>query len=253
MVKAALIKSVQTEEEIEEKWLYCESEAKAAVASQMKTRFKERYEEDLKKANESLNKPRGKKLYEPVLEKLGRLKEKHKQISACYKVTAETSEDKKTVTSISWSEIQEKMEIKLTGHYFLRTNIIDMGAKELWNLYNTLRGVEDAFKFMKSSLGLRPVHHQKERRVDGHLFISVLAYHLIQNCMYQLKKQGVCHHWETILSLMRTRVRVTMQANTDDGKTLHHRSTTKMEGNQSLIYKTLGLSSQILQAVKTFI
>ena len=47
-VKAALIKSDQGEE----KWLYCESEAKAAVASQMKTRFKERYEEDLKKANQ---------------------------------------------------------------------------------------------------------------------------------------------------------------------------------------------------------
>lgn len=248
-VKAALIKDDQGEE----RWLYCESEAKAAVASQMKTRFKERYEEDLKKAHESLNKPRGKKLYEPVLEKLGRLKEKHKQISACYEVTVETSEDKLTVISINWIEIQEKMKGKLTGHYFLRTNILDMDAKKLWNLYNTLRGVEDAFRFMKSSLGLRPIYHQKERRVDGHLFISVLAYHLIQNCMYQLKKEGVCHQWKTILEWMSTRVRVTMRANTDEGQTLYHRSTTKAEGNQSLIYKTLNLSSQILKAVKTVI
>ncbi len=248
-VKAALIKGDQGDE----KWLYCESEAKAAVASQMKARFKERYEEDLKKAHESLNKPRGKKFYELVLEKLGRLKEKHKQISACYEVTVETSKDKLTVTSINWSEIQEKMEGKLTGHYFLRTNILDMDAKGLWNLYNTLRGVEDAFRFMKSSLGLRPVYHQKERRVDGHLFISVLAYHLIQNCMYQLKKEGIYHQWKTILEWMSTRVRVTMRANTDEGKTLYHRSTTKAEGNQSLIYRTLNLSSQILKAVKTVV
>ena len=248
-VKAALIKS----DEKEEKWLYCESEAKAAVASQMKTRFKKRYEEDLKKAHESLSKPRGKKLYKSVLEKLGRLQEKHKQISACYKVEVETSEDKLTVTAVTWSEISQKMEDKLTGHYFLRTNIVDKEAKELWNLYNTLRGVEDAFRFMKSSLGLRPVYHQKERRVDGHLFISVLAYHLIQNCMHQLKKEGLNYQWKTILEWMSTRIRVTMRANTDDGKTLYHRSTTKAEENQKMIYKSLNLSSQILKAAKTVV
>ncbi len=66
----------------------------------MKTRFKERYEEDLKKAHEFLTKPREKKLYEAVLEKLGRLREKHKQISACYKVEIETSADRLIVTSI---------------------------------------------------------------------------------------------------------------------------------------------------------
>ena len=59
-----------------------------------------------------------------------------------------------------WTEIPEKMEDKLTGHYFLRTNLIDQGPKELWTLYNTLRGVEDVFRFMKSSLGLRPVYHR---------------------------------------------------------------------------------------------
>jgi transposase len=247
-VRAALIKSNGNEE----RWLYCESEAKEAVASQMKTSFKKRFEEDLQLMQASLAKPRGKKLYNKILERIGRLKQKHKQISGCYEVTVEASEDKLIVLSITWNEIPEKMEEKLTGHYFLRTNL-EMEAKELWALYNTLRGVEDAFRFMKSALGLRPVYHKKEARVDGHLFISVLAYHLIQNCMYQLKKQGVCSHWKTILGWMSTRVRVTMKANTDEGKTLYHRSTTKAEGNQPQVYKALGLSSQILRATKTIV
>ena len=247
-VKAALIKNDGSEE----RWLYCESEAKEAVASQMKTAFKKRFEDDLRLVQVALAKPKGKKLYSKILERIGRLKQKHKQISGCYEVTVEASADKLTALSISWTEISEKMEVKLTGHYFLRTNL-DMEAKELWSLYNTLRGVEDAFRFMKSSLGLRPVHHQKESRVDGHLFISVLAYHLIQNCMYQLKKQGLCSQWKTILTWMSTRVRVTMRANTDEGKTLYHRSTTKAEGNQPQIYKALGLSSQILKATKTLV
>lgn len=247
-VKAALIKSNGNEE----KWLYCESKAKEAVASQMKTSFKKRFEEDLKLAQAALAKPKGKKLYSKFLERIGRLKQKHKQISGCYEVTVEASEDMLTALSVTWNEIPEKMEVKLTGHYFLRTNL-EMEAKELWALYNTLRGVEDAFRFMKSSLGLRPVYHQKEGRVDGHLFISVLAYHLIQNCMYQLKKQGICSHWKTILAWMSTRVRVTMRANMDEGKTLYHRSTTKAEGNHPQIYKALGLSGQILKATKTVV
>ena len=48
---------------------------------------------------------------------------------------------------------------------------------------------EDVFRFMKPSLGLRPVYHQKEHRVDGHLWITIMAYHLIQNCLYQLNNK----------------------------------------------------------------
>ena len=125
-----------------------------------------------------------------------------------------------------------------------------MGAKELWQLYNTLRSVEDAFRFMKSSLGLRPVYHQKERRVDGHLWITIIAYHLIQHCLYRLSKQGITYQWKTIRKMLMSRVRVTMQAKTKEGKTLYHRSSTKAEGEQKEIYKALGMSSQILKAHK---
>lgn len=247
-VKAALIQSSG----VEEKWLYCESKAKAAVASQMKELFKQRFEIDLKKLAESINKPKGNKKYTKVLERIGRLKEKHKRISGCYEIRA-TSADGQIVTLVEWVEIPEKMADKLTGHYFLRTNLIDKGPKELWTLYNRLRGVEDVFRFMKSSLGLRPVYHQKECRVDGHLWITILAYHLIQNCLYQLGKNGLTCQWATILNQISSRVRITMKAQLQDGKTLYHRSTTKAEEHQGKIYKALGLSSQISKAKKTII
>jgi transposase len=250
LVKAALVKSPEGDDE---KWLYCESEAKAAVASQMKQSFKKRFEEDLKKLVEGLTKPKGRKKYPKVLERIGRLKEKHKRISGCYEINVKASEDGILATAVSWEVIDVKMSEKLTGSYFLRTNLIGMGPKELWRLYNTLRGIEDVFRFMKSSLGLRPVYHQKERRVDGHLWITILAYHLIQNCLYQLGKQGINYHWETIRALMGNRIRVTTEAKTQDGKTLYHRSTTKTEGEQMKIYKALGLSSQILKAQKTIL
>ena len=145
------------------------------------------------------------------------------------------------------------MSDKLTGSYFLRTNLVNMGAKELWQLYNTLRGIEDVFRFMKSSLGLRPVYHQKEHRVDGHLWITILAYHLIQHCLYQLNQQGINYQWKTIRKIMAGRVRVTMKAETKEGKTLYLRSSTKAEGEQKEIYRALGASPQILKAHKTIL
>lgn len=250
LVKAALIKS---EDNSEEKWLYCESEAKAAVASAMKQSFRKRFEDELQKLVEGLAKPKGRKKFTKVVERLGRLKEKHKRISGCYEVNVVASEDGTTATSIEWKVIDEKMDDKLTGSYFLRTNLVKMGAQELWQLYNTLRGVEDAFRFMKSSLGLRPVYHQKEHRVDGHLWITIMAYHLIQNCLYQLSNKGLNHQWKTVRKMMMSRVRVTMQAKTVEDKTLYHRSTTRAEGDQIAIYRALGIPSSILRSKKTII
>ena len=114
-------------------------------------------------------------------------------------------------------------------------------------------GVEDAFRFMKSSLGLRPVYHQKEHRVDGPLWITIMAYHLIQHCLYQLNKQGISHQWAIIRDIIESRIREIMQAKMENGKTLYHRSSTKAEGKQKKIYRTLGISPQILRAHKTIL
>jgi len=216
----------------------------------MKQSFKKRFEDAINNISKGLLKPKGRKKLEKVIERIGRLKEKHKRISGCYEIKIITSEDNKTATSIEWKVIEDKMSEKLTGKYFLRTNLIGIKAKELWQLYNTLRGVEDAFRFMKSSLGLRPVYHQKEHRVDGHLWITILAYHLIQNCLYQLSKEGINHQWKTIREILINRTRITMQAKTEDGKVLYHRSTTKAEGVQKEIYRALKISPQILKAHK---
>ncbi|MCX6995375.1 MAG: hypothetical protein NTY13_06185 [Chlamydiae bacterium] len=164
--KAALVKS----EDSEEKLLYCDSEAKAAVTSQMKQSVRKRFEEDLQKLTSALSRPIARKKYPKVLERLGRLKEKHKQISGCSKTLVVAAEDGTCADCVERKIVDEKMDQKLTWKYFLRTNLIEMNRMELGQLYNTLRGVEDAFLFMKSSLGMCPFYHQKENRVDGHLW-----------------------------------------------------------------------------------
>jgi transposase len=238
-IKVALVKNQIDEEE---RWLYCESQAKTTTTNAMRALLQKRFETDLKKIVDGLAKPKGRKQYNKITERMGRLKEKHRHISHCYEIEIVPSADGKTALSISWTARAEKIENKLNGHYFLRTNLLK-GPLELWDLYNSIRTIEDIFRFMKTDLGMRPVHHQKGHRVDGHIWITLLAYHLIKSCLYQLQKRGIKGNWKTIRTWMSTRVRVTTTARTAEGEILHYRSTTKPEALHKKIYEALGIGS----------
>jgi len=237
----------------EEKWLYCESPAKEATASSMKTFFQKRLEGDLEKLSAALQKPKGRKKISKVIERIGRIKEKHRSISGCYEINVIPSDDGLTAIRIEWRTLPEKLEDKLTGRYYLRTNCLKLGAKELWDTYNSIRAVEDAFRFMKSSLGMRPVYHQKEKRVDGHLWITILAYTLIQDVLYRLRTKGITHSWDTIRTQLNSRVRVSVRAKTDTTAVIHLRTTTEAEQFHLQIYKALDLSDEILRSKKTIL
>ena len=62
------------------------------------------------------------------------------------------------------------------GRYLLRTNLTDSDPARLWELYLTLVKIEEAFKSLKSDLALRPIFHQREDRIEAHIFIAFLAY-----------------------------------------------------------------------------
>ena len=58
---------------------------------------------------------------------------------------------------------------------------------ELWKFYMQLAQVEEAFKHLKSDLVLRPFHHQKEERIEAHIFVAFLAYCLQVTLTRRLK------------------------------------------------------------------
>jgi transposase len=61
------------------------------------------------------------------------------------------------------------------GHYLLRTNLVAEDPAVLWDRYMQLVQVEAAFKSLKSDLGIRPIHHQLEHRVEAHILVAFLA------------------------------------------------------------------------------
>ncbi len=72
------------------------------VEDQMKQSFRVRFEEELISISNSLSKPKGRKKHIKVVERIGRLKEKHKRIAGCYEVNVIASEDGATAVAIDW-------------------------------------------------------------------------------------------------------------------------------------------------------
>jgi hypothetical protein len=76
------------------------------------------------------------------------------------------------------------------GTYFLRTNQTGKEAVELWQQYMLQCNVEQAFKELKSDLGIRPVYHHKEERVDAHIFVAFLSYSLQATLRQKLRNNA---------------------------------------------------------------
>ena len=62
------------------------------------------------------------------------------------------------------------------GYYLLRSNLTGGDPAVLWSRYVQLTQIEAVFRSLKSELGIRPVYHQLEHRVDAHILIAFLAY-----------------------------------------------------------------------------
>jgi transposase len=72
------------------------------------------------------------------------------------------------------------------GHYLLRTNLVAEAPAVLWDRYMQLTQIEAAFKCLKSDLGIRPIYHQLEHRVDAHILVAFLAYCLTVTLKHRL-------------------------------------------------------------------
>jgi hypothetical protein len=71
-------------------------------------------------------------------------------------------------------------EAALDGLYVLRTTCPEekLGPPAVVRAYKQLKVAERAFRAMKSTLDIRPIHHHLEARVRAHVFLCMLAYHV---------------------------------------------------------------------------
>lgn len=129
------------------------------------------------------------------------------------------------------------------GVYCLRSNELDWDEEKLWRTYTMLTDLESVFRSLKTELGLRPVYHSTEERVDGHLFITVLAYQCVQVLRVSLKAAGIHDRWAVLRDTLAVQQRVTASFHQRDGGTLNVRKSTLAEPDLMKIYRTVGVTA----------
>lgn len=203
----------------DEVYILCKSEKREKKEQAISTRQHDLFIEQLTITKAGLQKKGRLKLYAKIVEKVGRLREKYPKASKKYTVDVLTENQsdkdisKLLATDIIWSEKESPSNDaqNSNGCYVLRSDRVDLSDDEIWNIYVMLTNIERAFRDMKSSLGLRPNFHQLEKRADAHMFISVLAYHLIHTIEYQLRKKGDNRNWVTLREVLSTHCRLTVE------------------------------------------
>ena len=224
--------------------LACWSEQRAMKDQSINDSFRATYEQELTKIAEGLNKPKFTKRRDAINERIGRLKEKCKRVSAHYHIDMEVNESNEMVTALTWI-YQPHPASKQThpGVYKLRTTLIDWDDEALWRSYTMLTDLESVFRSLKSELGMRPVYHHLEDRCDGHLFITVLAYQAVQVIRRKLREHGIHESWGSLREVLGQQYRITATFKQRDGKTLHIRQATRAEEELGHIYAKLGIAS----------
>ena len=213
--------------------LYCRSQQRAEKEKGILERFSRRFEQGLTRLSEGLSRPRTHKGVEKVRERIGRLKEQSRGVGQHYSIEVLTDESGRKATAVSWKR-QPRQDSMAThpGVYCLRSNQTDWDEESLWRTYTTLTDVEAVFRSLKSELGLRPIYHHKPVRSEGHLFLTVIAYQLVQVIRKRLKQRGEASSWTTLRRILEGQQRVTVTFRRKDGRTLHVRKATRAEPDQ---------------------
>lgn len=179
---------------------------------------------------------KGKLKREALIERaIGALLKKHPKVARFYTLNQEGG-----ALRVDRDDGRFEATLELCGDYVLKTDH-SLNGPELWKLYMTLLRAEEGFSALKGSLGLRPNFHQLEGRVDGHIFISILAYHLLCWIGHRLTQSGDVRNWQTIRRLLRTHSLTTMCLPLKDGRVIKVRKPGRPDAEQALVYQRLGI------------
>jgi transposase len=185
-----------------------------------------------------------------VHQAIGRLKERYSRVARYYEIIYDA-----TAHTLSFEEQKEKKELakRLDGGYLLKTDLTDLSDEEIWRTYVLLTRVESAFRAMKSPLAERPIFHHLEHRVQTHIFLCVLAYHLLVAVEKTFLDAGLHTSWATLREQLSTHQVVTVVLPASNGDVLKIRKGSTPEPTHRQIYETLRMPAQVMKSVKTWV
>ena len=239
---------IKRRERGDEVYILCRSEGRQAKDRAIRETHEQRLKKDGEKLKARIEKGQlkeAKKIYQA----LGRLQERYPRVARYYRWDYAAEQQ-----ALTWQEDSDKKAVaeKLDGGYVLRTDRLDLTADEIWRTYILLTRVEAAFWAMKSPLAERPIFHHLEHRTQTHIFLCVLAYHLLVAIEKRFLDRGVHTSWWTLRQQLSTHQVVTVVLPTADGRVLKIRKGTTPEPIHREIYSTLRIPAEVMKPVKTW-
>jgi len=128
------------------------------------------------------------------------------------------------------------------GTYLLRTNLTAGNPEELWKQYIVLTEVEQAFKELKNDLDIRPVYHQRDDRIESHIFVSFLSYCLQVTLKQRAKTKAPGLTPRAILEKFKAMQMIDVHLPTTDGRNLILPRYTQPEKDIQLLLHQLNLT-----------
>ncbi len=222
-------------------------EAKELAMDEQKEK---RLTEDLKKLKKSVKKG-SILLADKVNVRIGRIRQKYPGYASLYEIDPVFDESGNKTIDLIWKKkaVADQRPV-LAGCYVIEASRKQLSAVDIWQEYITLTRVEGAFRDLKSDLGLRPVYHRNAPRTKAHLFIGVLAYHLLVGIETRLRWQNDHREWNTIRSILETYQRTTVMMTNADDELIRIRVSDTPEASHHEIFKRLGVRDK-LKRIKT--
>jgi transposase len=239
---------VKTRIEDEHAYVLCRSEQRIAKDRAIRSKHEQRLRADIDKlsrriADKGLIKP------DKINQAIGRLNERYPRVARYYDLSYDPQAASLVV---AFNADKHATAERLDGCYLLKTNRKDLSGDELWRIYVLLTRAENAFRDMKSPLAERPIFHQLEQRVEAHIFLCVLAYHLLISIEKTLLDQGIHSSWPTVRETLKTHQVCTIVLPTSDGSTLRIRKAATPEPNVLDLYRSLAVSPTVMKPQRTW-
>jgi transposase len=240
-----LIKRVPSGDEVH---LLCRSDGRLEKDRAIRDKQEQRFLRDVTKLQTRVARGRLRAAAK-IHEALGRLKERYPRVARYYALAYDDTT--RTVSGTIQTDLHARAQ-RLDGAYLLRTDRPDLGDEEIWHLYILLTRVEAAFRAMKSPLMERPIFHHLKNRVQTHIFLCVLAYHLLVAIEKRFLDRGVHTSWATLREQLSTHHVLTVVLPATNGQTLRIRKTSTPDATHREIYDTLRMPSEVIKPVKTW-
>ena len=225
-----------------------ENEAQLCIWSQARqekdeailAKKRERFEADLADLHKGLSKPRSIRKFDKVVERLGRLRERYALVNHHYDITVTKAPNGKARAVTRKRNAAYDMHDTRAGHNVLRTNHTEWSVEDTVRTYWRLTELEATFRSLKSKLGLRFIWYQLSKRIEGHLFIAVLALYGVNVIRTRLAAHGIHYSWATLRHKLGHWQRATTAMTTTGGSRIEVRCDIRPDPAVAVIGKAAG-------------